>query len=232
MKTKIVELVDRVRPQGGTPLIVCVCPSPTPPGETAWLWVFRETAPNRLQQRWAGVLMRPEIDEFVSRLRERDSVWLGGIDTLHGPPSRRFRLVWTLSPAPCRIYTRRGLAIEVESAVVTRHLFRRREQFAVRPSSVVEGWISRDWICAGISVRGNGGEEWEVVRLKNQGLFMQFLLMYDGIDLMVDTGWLDGVVPRVAEVLGAGWKVVDFTVTPPKIVRQSGPAPAPATSNG
>jgi hypothetical protein len=231
MKRNIAELVDRVRPQAGMPLIVCECPSPTPPDETAWLWVFRENAANQLQQRWAGVLTRPEIDEFVSRLREQDSVWLGGIDTHHGPPSKRFRLVWTLPPAPCRIYTRRGLAIDAESPVVTRHLFWRREQFAVQSSSVVEGWISRDWTHSGISLNGDGGEEWEVVRLKNAGPFMQFLLMYDGIDLLVDTGWLDRVVPRVAEVLGAGWKIVDFTVTPPEILRQSGPALAPATSN-
>ena len=231
MKTNIVELVDRVRLPAGIPLIVCECPSPTPPDATAWLWVFRENAPNRLQQRWAGVLTHPEIDEFVSRLRERDSVWLGGIDTHHGPPSKRFRLVWTLPPAPCRIYTRRGLAIDVKSAVVTRYLSSRCEKVAVRSSSVVEGWISRDWTYAGISLRGHEGEEREVVRLKNAGPFMQFLLMYDGIDLMVDTGWLDGVVPRVAEVVGAEWRIVDFTVTPPKIVRQSGPALAPTTSN-
>ena len=46
--------------------------------------------------------------------------------------------------------------------------------------------------------------------------------MYDGIDLMVDTGWLDRVVPRVAEVLGLEWRVVDYTKTPSNVERQSG----------
>lgn len=223
MKTNFGELVDILRPQTGMPLIVCDCPSPTAADGTAWLWVFRENSRNRLRQCWAGVLTRPEIDEFVGRLRERGTVWLGTIDARHAPPCRWFRLAWTLPPAPCRIYTRRGLAVEVEPSVVTKHHFWRRERFAVQPSSVVEGWISRDWIYAGISLKGAAGEEWEVVRKKGAGLFTQFLLMYDGIDLMVDTGWLYGVVPRVAEVLGAPWKIVDYTATPPKVDRQSGP---------
>jgi hypothetical protein len=126
---------------------------------------------------------------------------------------------------------RRGSTIDVEPALVTRHGIWRREQFAVRSASVVEGWISRDRIYAGISLKGEGGEEWEVVRLENEGLFTQFLLMYDGIDLMMDTGWLYRLVPRVAEVLGVGWRIVDLTVTPPEIVRQGGPAPAPARSD-
>ena len=231
MKTNVVGAIDRIRPQAGIPLIVCDCPSPTPQDGTVWLWVFHEDAPNRLQQRWAGVLTHPEIDELVSRLREQTSIWIGGIDTYHGPPSQRFRLVWTRPPAPCRIYTRRGLAVDVEPGLVTRRLVRRRERFAVPASSVVEGWIRRDWTCAGISLKGRGGEESEFVRVKNAGHFMQFLLMYDGIDLMVDVGWLERVVPRVAEVLGVGWKIVDFTVAPPSIVREGGPAPAPATGD-
>ena len=60
---------------------------------------------------------------------------------------------------------------------------------------------------------------------------MQFLLMYDGIDLMVDTSWLDFVVPRVAEVFGVPWKIVDYTDTPPQVSRQSGPPAAPAAGD-
>jgi hypothetical protein len=225
-------LIDRVRPQAGIPLLVCQCSSPTPQDGTAWLWIFHEDARNRLRQRWAGVLPRPEIDELVSRLRQLTSIWIGGIDTRHGPPAKRFRLVWTRSPAPCRIYTRRGLAVDVESAFVTRRLFRRRERFAVPSASVVEGWIRSDWIYSGISLKGPGGEKTELVRLKNAGLFTQFLLMYDGLDLMMDAGWLDGVVPRVAEVLGLSWEIVDFTDTPPKIVSHGGPSHESAPARG
>jgi len=96
--------------------------------------------------------------------------------------------------------------------------------------SHVEGWISSDWMCAGITLNGHGKEQWEVIRLKNPGLFMQFLLMYDGIDLMVDTSWLDFVVPRVAEVFGVPWKIVDYTDTPP-LTRQSGTPAAPAAGD-
>jgi hypothetical protein len=224
MKTNLVGVIDRVRPEAGIPLLACDCPSPTPQDGMAWLWIFCEDARNRLRQRWAALLPRPEIDELVSRLRQRTSIWSGGIDTRHGPPSNWFRLVWTWSPAPCRIYTRRGLAVEVEPAQVTQRLFRRRERFAVPSTSVVEGWIRSDWIYSGISLKGPGGEKTELVRSKNAGLFTQFLLMYDGIDLMMDTGWLDRVVPRVAEVLGLGWKIVDYTETPPKLVSHGGPA--------
>ena len=212
------------------PLIVCECSSPTPSDQAVWVWVFGETARNRLQQRWAGVLSRPEIDELVSGLGGRSSVWFAGIDAYHAPPSKRFRLVCTLPPAPCRIYTRSGVSVAVEATAVTRQLRWRRGQLVVPSASVVEGWIGSDWSYAGISLKGHGGEEQGVLRLKNAGLFMQFLLTYDGIDLMVDTGWLDWVVPRVAEVLGAGWQIVDYTVTPPKIVRQSELAPAPGTN--
>jgi hypothetical protein len=227
--TEIVTLLDRARAED--PLIVCERRVPTSRDEEAWVWMFREIAPNRLQQLWAGKLTGPESDELVSRLRQRQWVWLGRIDTFHPPPSRRFRLVWTLPPAPCRIYTRRGLAIAVEPTGVTRHLSRRRQELVVpSPSSVVEGWIHRDWTYAGVSVMRDGIEQGEIFRLKNAGPFLQFLMMYDGIDLMVDTGWLDGVVPRVAEVLGVAWRIVDHTVTPSKIVQESG-AQAPSNES-
>jgi hypothetical protein len=228
-KKSIVDIVGRIGPKAGIPLIVCACGSTTAQdGGTFPLWAFRESARSRLWQRWAGELTLPEFDELIGRLRERASVWMGAIDTLHEPPSRRFRLVWTLPPAPCRIYTRRGLATEVDSALVTRHLLRHRTQFPVRSSGFLEGWIT--WSDAGIYLKEDGREDQEVVRLKNPGLFTQYLLMYDGIDLLVDTSWLDSVVPRVADVLGLEWKIVDYTTTPPQIDRQSGNAPAPATS--
>jgi hypothetical protein len=207
-------------------LIVCQCGSPTAPDTTAWLWVFGEDAASRLESRRAEVVARPEVAELVRQVREQqappqDEVWLGGIDAYHPPPSTRFRLVWTLPPAPCRIYTRRGLAACVEPGVVTRHLRGRREQLAVRSSSVVEGWISSDWTHAGISLKGDTGEAWEVIRLRNAGPFSRLLIMYDGIDLMVDTAWLDRVTPRVADVLGVEWRIVDHTVTPPEVTGQS-----------
>jgi hypothetical protein len=226
MKASVAEAIDRVRPQAGVPLIVCDCRHPTSQDGPAPLWIFRERAPNRLRQRWSGVLTRPEADELVQRLRQQTSIWMGGIDSYHDPPSRRFRLVWTLPPAPCRIYTRRGLAVDVEPALVTRRLSWRRERFAVPSSSVVEGWIRADWTCSGICLKGPAGEESEILRVKNANLFEQFLLMYDGIDLMIDVDWLERVVPRVAEVLGLAWRIVDFTAAPPKIVGEGAPAPA------
>lgn len=226
MRADLAEWLERDQAHGARPRLACKSPVPTPGSELAWLWVFRADPPMRLTQRWAGELTRPERDEMLERLRERHPLWLGRIHTPHAPPSRRFRLVWTLPPAPCLIYTRRGLAIAVEPAGITRHFARRSERIAVKPSAVVEGWIGSDWIYAGLSLK-SGGEESVVLRLKNAGLFEQFLLMYDGIDLMLDTAWLDGVVPRVAEVLGSAWRIVDYTETPPKLVSESETASAP-----
>lgn len=217
--TNLAEVVERLRVRADTPLILCS--SMSPDLKTVWVWALEENATNRLKTRWSGVLRPSEFDELAGMLRQRHSVWIAGIDTCHPPPSRRFRMVYTLPPAPCRIYTRRGLMAAVEPAAATRYL-PRLKQIAVRSSSVVEGWINHDWIHAGVSLVGDTGAREEFVRLKNAGLFHQFLLMYDGIDLMMDTGWLDRVVPRVAEVLGLEWRVVDYTETPPKVERQSG----------
>jgi hypothetical protein len=115
----------------------------------------------------------------------------------------------------------------VDSEFVTRHRSWRRERFSVPASSEVQGWIAGDWRYAGISLKGPAGEEREVIRLENAGLLTQFLMMYDGIDLLVDTDWLERVVPRVAEVLGAPWTIVDYTVTPPEIAQQGGPTTSP-----
>lgn len=217
--TNLAEVVERLRVRADTPLILCSCTSPDL--KTVWVWALEENAKKRLKTRWSGVLRLSEFDELAGVLRQHRSVWLAGIDTRHPPPSRWFRMVYTLPPAPCRIYTRRGLVAGVEPAAATRCL-PRLKQIAVQSSSVVEGWISHDWIHAGISLVGDAGAREELVRLTNAGLFNQFLLMYDGIDLMMDTRWLDGVVPRVAEVLGLEWRVVDYTKTPPKVERQSG----------
>ena len=217
--TNLAEVVERLRVRADTPLILCS--STSPDLKTVWVWALEENATNRLRTRWSGVLRPSEFDELAGMLRQHRSVWIAGIDTCHPPPSGWFRMVYTFPPAPCRIYTRRGLMAAVEPTAATRYL-PRLKQIAVRSSSVVEGWISHDWIHAGISLVGDAGAREEFVRLKNAGLFNQFLLMYDGIDLMMDTGWLDRVVPRVAEVLGLEWRVVDYRETPPKVERQSG----------
>jgi len=227
MNMNVVELASRLRSQAATQLILCKFPRPAPSDGTAWVWVFGESAGGRLKQLWAGVLERAEGDTLADELGREKSLWLGGIDILHAPPSKRFRLVWTRPPAPCRIYTRRGLASETAPGSVTRHGFWSGHRQAVRAVSHVEGWISSDWMCAGITLNGQDNEQWEVIRLRNPGRFMQFIMMYDGIDLLVDTSWLNFVVPRVAEVFGVPWKIVDYTDTPPQITRQSGPPAAP-----
>lgn len=221
--TNLAEVVERLRARADRPLILCSCMSPEL--KTRWVWAFEENGANRLKTRWSGVLRPEEFDELAGMVLRHRPVWTAGIDTRHPPPARWFRMVYTFPPAPCRIYTRRGLAAAVEPGVAARYL-PRRGQIAVRSASVVEGWISRDWTHSGISLVGEAGAREELVRLKNAGLFDQFLLMYDGIDLMMDTNWLDSVVPAVAGVLGLEWRIVDYAKTPPEVERQSGdPAP-------
>src|SRR5438094_4810051 len=92
MNMNVVELASRLRSQAATQLILCKFPSPTPSDGTAWVWVFGESAGGRLKQLWAGVLERAEGDTLADELGREKSLWLGGIHTLHAPPSKRFRL--------------------------------------------------------------------------------------------------------------------------------------------
>lgn len=212
--TNLAEVAERLLVRIDTPLILCS--SKSPDLKSLWVWALEENATNRLKTRWSGVLRPSEFDELAGLLRRHRSVWIAGIDTRHPPPSRMFRMVYTFPPAPCRIYTRRGLIAAVEPAIATRYL-PRLKQIAVGFSDALEGWISPDCTHAGISLVGDAGAREELVHLKNAGLFDQFLLMYEGIDLMMDTDWLDRVVPRVAEVLGLKWRIVDYRETPSKV---------------
>lgn len=213
----VVALVDSIRSRAVEPLIVCQSSNPTSDGKAACVWVFHETASHRLRQLWAGILNQSEADEITHRLQEGRGLWLGAIDSYHLPPSSWFRMVWTLPPAPCRIYTRRGMRCDVErSRVRMRGYWRTRE---VNPTGVerVEGWFT--WSRSGIRLKfeQSGRADVELIRLGHPGAWLGY---YDGIDLMVDTDCLDSLVPRVAEVLDVGWSIVDYTESPP-VVRTS-----------
>ena len=210
--TNIVELADSIRSRGTTPLIVCQCPDHTSSGKAAWLWVFHEIAKGRLEQLWAGLLNHSEADEITNLLRGERGLWLGVINTYHNPPSKRFRMVYTLPPAPCRIYTRRGVKCDVErSRVRVRGLWRTRE-LTLSGAERVEGWMT--WSRSGIRLKRSGSDDAELIRLGHPAAWLGY---YDGIDLMVDTGWLDFLVPRVAAVLDVGWSIVDYTESPPAV---------------
>ena len=213
-KPNPVELADSIRSRGTGPLIVCQCPDHTSRGKAAWLWVFHENARSRLEQLWAGLLSHSEVDEITDRLRGERGLWLGAIDTYHLPPSKWFRLVWTFPPAPCRIYTRRGMKCDVERSRVRVRDFWRTRELTLPGVKRVEGWIT--WNRSGIRLKleQSGSHDAELIRSGHPGAWLGY---YDGIDLMVDTGWLDSLVPRVAEVLDVGWSIVDYTESPPAV---------------
>jgi hypothetical protein len=212
--TNVFELADSIRSRATAPLIVCRSPDHASGGKAAWLWVFQENARGRLERLWAGLLNRSEIDEVTNLVRGERGLWLGVIDTYHHPPPRRFRLLWTLPPAPCRIYTRRGMKCDVErSRVRVRGFWRTRER-TLSGVERVEGWIT--WSRSGIRLKfeRSGSDDAELVRSGHPGAWLGY---HDGIDLMVDTGWLDTLVPRVAAVLDVGWSIVDYTESPPAV---------------
>jgi hypothetical protein len=213
-KANVVELANSIRSRATGPLIVCQCPDHTSQGKAAWVWVFHENAKSRLQQLWAGLLNHPDIDEITNLLRGERGLWPGVNNTYHLPPSRWFRLVWTMPPAPCRIYTRRGITCEVERSRVRVRGFWRTRELALFGLKRVEGWIH--WSRSGIrlKIEGSGRGDMELIRSGHPGAWLGY---YDGIDLMVDTGWLDVLVPRVAEVLDVGWSIVDHTESPPAV---------------
>ena len=212
--TNIVQLADSIRSRATGPLIVCQCAEHTSHGKAAWLWVFQERANGRLKQLWAGLLNHSDADEITNRLRGERGLWPGVVDTYHDPPSSWFRLVWTLPPAPCRIYTRRGMKCEVERARARVRGFWRTRELTLSGVERVEGWIT--WSRSGIRLKyeQRGRDDAELIRSGHPGAWLGY---YDGIDLMVDTDWLDSLVPRVAEVLGVGWSIVDHTESPPAV---------------
>lgn len=213
-KTNVVGLADSIRSRATGPLIVCQYADHTSRGKAAWLWVFHEHANGRLKRLWAGLLSHSDVDEITNRLRGERGLWLGAIDTYHDPPSNWFRLVWTLPPAPCRIYTRRGMRCDVERSRVRVRGFWRTRELTLSGVERVEGWIT--WNRSGIRLKleQHGSDDVELIRSGHPGAWVGY---YDGIDLMVDTGWLDSLVPRVAEVLDVGWSIVDYTESPPAV---------------
>ena len=213
-KANVVELADSIRSRATGPLIVCRCPDHTSSGKAAWLWVFQENSKHRLERLWAGLLSRSEVDEITNLLRGERGLWLGVIDTHHLPPSKRFRLLWTLPPAPCRIYTRRGMTCDVERSRVRVRGFWRIRDLTLSGVERVEGWVT--WSRSGIRLTSgrSGSDDVELIRSGHPGAWLGY---YDGIDLMVDTDWLDVLVPRVAAVLDVGWSIVDYTESPPAV---------------
>jgi len=122
-------------------------------------------------------------------------------------------MVCTLPPAPCRIYTRRGMKCAVEHSRVRVRGFWGTRELTLSGVERVEGWIT--WSRSGIRLKlERSGSDAEVIRLGHPAAWLGY---YDGIDLMVDTGWLDFLVPRVAAVLDVGWSIVDYTESPPAV---------------
>ncbi|HKQ18133.1 MAG TPA: hypothetical protein VJW75_00170 [Candidatus Eisenbacteria bacterium] len=223
-ETNVVGLVDSIRSRAGEPLIVCQCADPTSPDKVAWMWVFHETASRRLKQLWAGLVNHSEADEIRHRLQAERGLWLGAIDCYHPPPSNWFRLVWTLPPAPCRIYTRRGMRCDVERSRVRVRGFWRTHELPLTGVERVEGWFN--WSRSGIRLKfeQHPSADLELIRSGHPGAWLGY---YDGIDLMVDTDWLDSLVPRVAEVLDVGWSIVDYTESPPAVRTSEITQPSP-----
>ena len=92
--------------------------------------------------------------------------------------------------------------------------FWRTRELTLSGAERVEGWIN--WNRSGIRLKREQSEshDAELIRSGHPGAWLGY---YDGIDLMVDTSWLDLLVPRVAEVLGVGWSIVDYTESPPAV---------------
>src|SRR5688572_19842753 len=170
----IFDLADSIRSSAIGPLIVCQCSDHRSRGEAVWLWVFHENAKNRLEQVWAGLVNHSEVDEVTSRLRGERGLWLGAIDSYHLPPFKRFRLVWTLPPAPCRIYTRRGMRCDVERSRVRVRSFWRTRELTLSGVERVEGWIT--WNRSGIRLKYEqpGADDAELIRSGHPGAWLGY----------------------------------------------------------
>jgi len=218
VQVNVVALADqRATKSKGVTLIASECWDHHTSHDMAWLYVYRETTRRRLKPLWCGELTRPEIGEIKSLLRRTNKTWHGSVDTYAWPGDPRFRMLWTLAPAPCRVYCRWGPTCEVDPAGVTRYGLWRTQRISAAGVERVEGWFT--WTGSGIKLKRRIGGNSGVIRLRHPG---EWLGYYDGIDLMIDTDWLQVVTPRVAEVLGVDWSIVDYTETPPAVTK-SGP---------
>jgi hypothetical protein len=232
MKINVLELAEQLRPQSiDTPVIVGECFWHRPRDKTAWVWVFEASSNSRLKFLWSGVLARPEIASIQVELAQTNSVWHALLDKDAFEGSRRTRLLWTLAPAPCRVYKRRRLKLEVEPSHVTAYGFWGRRQTAIVSVSSVEGWVSRGGGTAGITLRQNGRRDFRILRVMNNLFAQEFDVTYDAIDLWNDAAWLEHVTQRVAGVFDAPWSIVDYTATPPVVVMFGHPGVTTATGD-
>jgi len=103
---------------------------------------------------------------------------------------------------------------DVERSRVRVRGFWRTRELTLSRLERVEGWIT--WSGSGIRLKleQSGSDDAELIRSGHPGAWLGY---YDGVDLMVDTGWLDFLVPRVAKVLEVGWSIVDYTESPPAV---------------
>ncbi len=211
----IVALGDQLATKShGAKLITSVHTDHRRRDEAVWLYVYRENARRRLKPLWCGVLTRPEVEEIKSLLSRTNTTWHGSMDTYAWPGDPRFRILCTLAPAPCLLYRRRGPTCEVDPAGVTRYGMWRTQRVSAMGVERVEGWFT--WIASGIKLKRGVGQDTGIIRSGHPGVWLGY---HDGIDLMIDTDWLEVVTPRVAEVLGVNWSIVDYTETPPVVTK-------------
>ena len=154
---------------------------------------------------WDRFLPRTAVSELRTALRAFCEVLEGELDTM---AATQWTLAWTVSPAPLRVYDRRGLLAEREGSNA-RVLSRSGAPVRVPIEQIesVLGWVSGDWVKRGVSLVLRAGERVVVAQVEDP--FAQIDPTYDGINLMLDASWAAEMGKAIAKGLGVPYVAGD-----------------------
>ena len=158
------------------------------------------------------VLDDAECDTLARSLRDVASVWDGQLKASYVlRPS--IQLIWTLSPAPFRLYRRSHLLASAcqDQLLVTRR-FRRTCEIARGEIKSVESWMSPDGFFSGVSFVLSQSFKLRLVRVFNAHAIwgvVTFPYNQFGVEHIDEIWWAGRLGKRLAEHLDVPWQFYD-----------------------
>lgn len=129
-------------------------------------------------------------------------VWPGELDTMY---ATGFSFVWTVPPAPLRVYDREGLVAARRDGDI--ELFRANTRVRVGDVARFVGWLSADWVSRGVSLELRTGERVVVAETKEWAASVD--PTYDGIDVLCDAAWVASLGKALARGIGVEYVAED-----------------------
>ncbi len=150
---------------------------------------------------WDGGLAEGAREALASRLA---TPWPGELDGFEADQVWRFG--WTQAPAPFRLFNRQGELARVEGdRLLIRPQpgrWRRRPGREIGREAIahIAAELSDDWIQRGIAVVLHDGTR--IPLLERRAWLLAYpSVLYDGLSLLTDTGWVHGIAASAAAAL-------------------------------